>query len=260
MTCCRVRSTHRWGLDVWEADRDLAGGPSPSGRGQVRESDDLVSPLLLSCALDLLPDLRQHCLCALQPVVVPEPQDGIAAAPQIGASLRTLDSTPHVLSPSTSITSFGSSAQKSTTYDPSGCWRRNLTPESCRARRYHQRRRSASLCGRRRVRAVRVEVREVFAGALAIVVEAAPTQINKEGSHLIPSPNLSRGERSTGQTSMATAERPNPRVRSAHRSSRHDDSMQPFRAVRTAHPTHDCAASAPSDAVRGKSARGGTPR
>jgi len=65
----------------------------------VRESDDLFSPLLLSCALDLLPDLLQYCLCALQHVVVPEPQDGIAAALQIGASLRILDSTLHVLSP-----------------------------------------------------------------------------------------------------------------------------------------------------------------
>ena len=112
--------------------------------------------------------------------------------------------------PSTAITSFGSSAQKSTTYDPMGCWRRNLTPLSCRARRSHQRRPSASLCCRRRVRAVRVEICEVFAGSLATVVEAAQTQTNKEGGHLIPSPGLSRRERSTGPNSMPTAERPNP--------------------------------------------------
>ena len=64
----------------------------------MRESDDLFSPLLLSCAFDLLVDLLQYRLCALQHVVVPEPQDRGAAAPQIGASLRILDSTLHVLS------------------------------------------------------------------------------------------------------------------------------------------------------------------
>ena len=54
--------------------------------------------LLLSCAFALLLDLLHYRLYALQHGVVPEPQDGIAAARQIGASQGILDSTLHVLS------------------------------------------------------------------------------------------------------------------------------------------------------------------
>jgi hypothetical protein len=54
--------------------------------------------LLLSWAFDLLIDLLQYRLCALQHGVVQEPQDCIAAARQIGASQGSLDSTLHVLS------------------------------------------------------------------------------------------------------------------------------------------------------------------
>ena len=63
----------------------------------MRESADLLSPLLLSCALNLLRNLFQDCLGALQDVVVPKPQDSIAPALQIRASLRILGSTLHVL-------------------------------------------------------------------------------------------------------------------------------------------------------------------
>jgi hypothetical protein len=45
------------------------------------------------------------------------------------------------------------------------------------------------------------------------IVEAAPRQTNEEGGHLIPSPGLSRGERSTGPKSMRASKPPNPRHR-----------------------------------------------
>ena len=114
----------------------------------MRELDDLLSPLFLSCAFNLLRNLLQDCLGALQHVVVPhvvvpEPQDSVATALQIRASVRIQGSRLHVLA----AVDFNHQlwVQRTEVYQVRPDWllAAKLHPLSCRARRDHQRRRAA---------------------------------------------------------------------------------------------------------------------